>query len=106
MASIIVDQVSGAIGQVALKNSRFNREGAIGGLESARKLARKLFGALSDVYPPRSHLIVEGPSRTLVLFLLQYLECRLDFHPYFHTTAEAVSFYSQLFLGTNSYCSG
>ncbi|KAJ6518657.1 Mechanosensitive ion channel-domain-containing protein [Mycena sanguinolenta] len=71
MASIIVDQVGGAIGQVALKNSRFNREGAIGGLESARKLARKLFGALSDVYPPRSHLIVE------------------DFHPYFHSTVEA-----------------
>ncbi|KAJ7245129.1 Mechanosensitive ion channel-domain-containing protein [Mycena haematopus] len=71
MASIIVDQVGGAIGQVALKNSRFNREGAIGGLESARKLARRLFGALSDVYPPRSHLIVE------------------DFHPYFHSTVEA-----------------
>ncbi|KAJ7126546.1 Mechanosensitive ion channel-domain-containing protein [Mycena crocata] len=71
MASIIVDQVGGAIGQVALKNSRFNREGEIGGLSSARKLARKLFGALSDVYPPRSHLIVE------------------DFHPYFHSTTEA-----------------
>ncbi|KAF7356734.1 Calcium channel [Mycena venus] len=71
MASIIVDQVGGVIGQVALKNSRFNREGAIGGLESARKLARKLFSALSDVYPPRSHLLVE------------------DFYPYFHSTAEA-----------------
>jgi hypothetical protein len=62
MASIIVDQVGGAIGQVALKNSRFNREGEIGGLSSARKLARKLFDALSDVYPPRPHLIVEGMS--------------------------------------------
>ncbi|KAJ6581336.1 Mechanosensitive ion channel-domain-containing protein [Mycena capillaripes] len=72
MASIIVDQVGGAIGQVALKNSRFNREGEIlGGLSSARKLARKLFGTLSDVYPPRSHLLVE------------------DFYPYFHSTAEA-----------------
>ncbi|KAF8216284.1 Mechanosensitive ion channel-domain-containing protein [Mycena galopus ATCC 62051] len=76
MTSIIVDQVGGAIGQVALKNSRFNREGAIGGLESARKLARKLFGALSDVYPPRSHLIVE------------------DFYPYFHSTAEATEAFS------------
>ncbi|KAJ6591737.1 Mechanosensitive ion channel-domain-containing protein [Mycena vulgaris] len=71
MASIIVDQVGGAIGQVALKNSRFNREGEIGGLSSASKLARKLFSTLSDVYPPRSHLLVE------------------DFHPYFHSTAEA-----------------
>ncbi|KAJ6474595.1 Mechanosensitive ion channel-domain-containing protein [Mycena vitilis] len=72
MASIIIDQVGGAIGQVALKNSRFNRDGEIlGGLASARKLARKLFGALSDVYPPRSHLIVE------------------DFYPYFHSTVEA-----------------
>ncbi|KAJ7050498.1 Mechanosensitive ion channel-domain-containing protein [Mycena amicta] len=73
MASIIVDQVGGAIGQVALKNSRFNREGDMGGLASARRLARKLFAALSDVYPPRSHLIVE------------------DFHPYFHSTAEATA---------------
>ncbi|KAJ7760396.1 Mechanosensitive ion channel-domain-containing protein [Mycena metata] len=71
MASIIVDQVGGAIGQVALKNSRFNREGELNNLSSARRLARKLFGALSDVYPPRSHLIVE------------------DFHPYFHSTVEA-----------------
>ncbi|KAJ7504553.1 Mechanosensitive ion channel-domain-containing protein [Mycena galericulata] len=71
MTSIIVDQVGGAIGQVALKNSRFNREGDIGGLSSASKLARKLFGALSDVYPPRSHLIVQ------------------DFYPYFHSTGEA-----------------
>ncbi|KAJ7767461.1 Mechanosensitive ion channel-domain-containing protein [Mycena maculata] len=71
MTSVIVDQVGGAIGQVALKNSRFNREGDLGGLSSARRLARKLFGALSDVYPPRSHLIVQ------------------DFYPYFHSAAEA-----------------
>ncbi|KAK7030742.1 calcium channel [Favolaschia claudopus] len=76
MASIIVDGALDAIGQVTLKNSRFNREGAIGGLESASRLARKLFGALSDVYPPRSHLIVE------------------DFHPYFHSTAEAAEAFS------------
>ncbi|KAJ7188741.1 Mechanosensitive ion channel-domain-containing protein [Mycena filopes] len=67
MSNIIVD----TIGQVALKNSRFNREGELNNLSSARKLARKLFGALSDVYPPRSHLIVE------------------DFQPYFHSTVEA-----------------
>ncbi|KAF8078076.1 Mechanosensitive ion channel-domain-containing protein [Lyophyllum atratum] len=71
MASIIVDQVGGAIGAVALKDSKFNREGVIGGLHSARRLARKLFGTLSDVTPARSHLVVE------------------DFYPYFRTTAEA-----------------
>ncbi|GLB35076.1 putative mechanosensitive ion channel [Lyophyllum shimeji] len=71
MTSIIVDQVGGAIGAVALKDSKFNREGVIGGLHSARRLARKLFGALSDVTPARSHLVVE------------------DFYPYFRTTAEA-----------------
>lgn len=53
-------QVGGAIGQVALKNSRFNKGGELGGLHSARRLARKLFSALSDVSPARSHLLVEG----------------------------------------------
>ncbi|CAK5273916.1 unnamed protein product [Mycena citricolor] len=68
MTSIIVDQVGGAIGHVAFKG---NKEGRLGELASARKLAKKLFGALSDVYPPRSHLIVD------------------DFYPYFTTTSEA-----------------
>jgi len=71
MASIIVDQVGGAIGQVALKNSKFHRDGEMGGLHSARRLARKLFRSLSDVSPGRSHLVVE------------------DFYPYFNTTSEA-----------------
>ncbi|KIL65517.1 hypothetical protein M378DRAFT_161839 [Amanita muscaria Koide BX008] len=71
VASIIVDQVGGAIGQVALKNSKFYKGGEIGGLHSARKLAKKLFSVLSDVNPSRSHLLVE------------------DFCPYFRTTAEA-----------------
>lgn len=57
MASIIVDQVGSAIGQVALKSSKFNRDGDMGGLSSARRLARKLFGALGD---HRSYLVVEG----------------------------------------------
>ncbi|KAF8325924.1 Mechanosensitive ion channel-domain-containing protein [Amanita rubescens] len=65
IASVIVDQVGGAIGQVALKNSKFYRSG---GLYSARKLARKLF---SDLNPSRSCLNVG------------------DFYPYFRTTAEA-----------------
>ena len=53
MASVIVDQVGGAIGQFALKN-----QGRVGGLSSARRLARKLFSTLSD--SPKSHLTVEG----------------------------------------------
>lgn len=53
-------QILGAIGQVALKDSRFNREGEIGSLYSARQLARQLFSSLSSVTPPRSHLIVQG----------------------------------------------
>ncbi|KAK2465625.1 hypothetical protein APHAL10511_002169 [Amanita phalloides] len=72
MASIIVDQVGEAIGQVALKNiSKFYKGGDFGGLYSARKLAKKLFSFLSDVNPPRSHLHVE------------------DFFPFFRTTVEA-----------------
>lgn len=60
MASIIVDQVGGAIGQVALKNSKFRKDGELGGLHSARKLARKLFEALKATNPERSHIVVEG----------------------------------------------
>ncbi|SJL03324.1 uncharacterized protein ARMOST_06677 [Armillaria ostoyae] len=71
MTSVIVDQVSGVIGQVALKDSKFNRAGELGNLHSARKLAKKLFSALSDSYPPRQHLIVD------------------DFFPYFRSTMEA-----------------
>ncbi|KAH0839914.1 Mechanosensitive ion channel-domain-containing protein [Lanmaoa asiatica] len=71
MASIIVDQVGGAIGQVALKNSKFHKNGKLGGLHSARKLAKKLFEGLKATNPERSHLIVE------------------DFYPYFRSTSEA-----------------
>lgn len=54
-------QVGGAIAQVALKDSKFNKNVVdIGGVYSARKLARKLFAALSADNPPRSHLVVEG----------------------------------------------
>lgn len=60
MASIIVDQVGGAIGQVALKNSKFHKDVQLGGLHSARKLAKKLFEGLKATSPERSHLIVEG----------------------------------------------
>lgn len=60
MASIIVDQVGGAIGQVALKNSKLHKDGELGGLHSARKLARKLFEGLKATNPERSHLVVEG----------------------------------------------
>ncbi|KAF9445920.1 hypothetical protein P691DRAFT_709572 [Macrolepiota fuliginosa MF-IS2] len=67
MTSVIVDQVGGALGQIAFKNN----QGRVGGLSSAKRLARKLFGTLSDSYPPRAHLTVE------------------DFEPYFRTTTEA-----------------
>ncbi|OBZ66486.1 hypothetical protein A0H81_13558 [Grifola frondosa] len=69
VAAVIVDQLGGALGQVALKN----KEGQYGSLYSAGKLARKLFSALSDVYPPRKHLVVD------------------DFVPYFPTVADAHS---------------
>ncbi|KAG6336681.1 hypothetical protein ID866_2388 [Astraeus odoratus] len=71
MASVIVDQVGGAIGQVALKNSKFHKQGELSGLASARKLAKKLFSALNVTSPGRSYLVVE------------------DFYPYFRSTAEA-----------------
>lgn len=62
MTSIIVDQVGGAISQVALKNSKYNKDVEMGGLHSARKLAKKLFEGLKATSPERSHLIVEGAS--------------------------------------------
>ncbi|KAI0788812.1 Mechanosensitive ion channel-domain-containing protein [Abortiporus biennis] len=75
VASVIVGGLGNAIGEVALKNSKFNRDG-MGSLYSAGKLARKLFSTLSDVYPPRSHLIVD------------------DFEPYFPTEEEAIAAFS------------
>ncbi len=63
VAAVIVDGLGDAIGQVALKNSKYNREG--GTLYSAGKLARKLFSTLSNVYPPRSVLLVEGMPQSL-----------------------------------------
>lgn len=60
VTSVIVDGLGEAIGQVALKDSKFNRQTEIGGAYDAKRLARKLFSSLSSVHPPRSHLIVEG----------------------------------------------
>lgn len=57
---MIVDQLGDVIGQVALKDSKFNRGGELTGLHSARRLARQLFSTLSDVHPARNHLVVEG----------------------------------------------
>lgn len=62
VTSVIIDQVGEAIGQVALKDSRLHRRGEYGSLDSARKLAKKLFMSLSDVCPPRDYLIVEGQA--------------------------------------------
>ena len=63
VTSVIIDQVGEAIGQVALKDSRLHRRGEYGSLDSARKLAKKLFMSLSDVHPPRDYLIVQGQAR-------------------------------------------
>jgi len=60
--SVIIDHVGEAIGQVALKDSRLHRRGEYGSLDSARKLAKKLFMSLCDVHPPRDYLIVEGQT--------------------------------------------
>ncbi|KAG1752650.1 Mechanosensitive ion channel-domain-containing protein [Suillus paluster] len=57
--------------RVALKNSKLHRGGDFYALDSARKLAKKLFDALSVTSPGRSHLVVE------------------DFYPFFRSTAEA-----------------
>jgi hypothetical protein len=63
----IVETLGDVIGQLALKDSRFNKEAEIGSLYSARRLARALFAnlRLSQVQArfasaPRSHLIVDG----------------------------------------------
>ena len=50
-------KVGEAIGQFALKNSKFYKQGDFTGLDSARKLARKLFSVLKL---KKSHLVVEG----------------------------------------------
>ncbi|KIY63075.1 hypothetical protein CYLTODRAFT_360517 [Cylindrobasidium torrendii FP15055 ss-10] len=63
ITAVFVDQIR----QIALKNSDFNRAGNVGSVHNARRLARKLFSALSD----RDALLVE------------------DFYPYFETPDEA-----------------
>ncbi|TFL05931.1 Mechanosensitive ion channel-domain-containing protein [Pterulicium gracile] len=83
ITEVIVDQVGGAIGQVALKDSKFNKENDLGGLHSARRLARKLFSTLTDVYPPRQHLIVD------------------DFYPYFKSQEEAIAAFALFDKDTN-----
>ena len=89
VTSMIVDQLGDVIGQVALKDSKFNRGGELTGLHSARRLARQLFSTLSDVHPPRNHLLVEGTS-THVLPSPALIVLYTDFYPYFPSTAEAV----------------
>lgn len=84
------DKVGGAIGQVALKNSKFNKDVDGGGLQSARRLAKRLFSALSSVNPPRSHLVVAGTFTALKRDSIE--SDSTDFYPYFRTTTEAVSF--------------
>lgn len=91
VAAMIVDQLGDAIGQVALKDSKFNRGGEITGLHSARRLARQLFSTLSNVIPPRNHLIVEGRLTNCFVMSKTLTACTTDFYPYFRSEAEAVS---------------
>ena len=79
VTSVIIDHVGEAIGQVALKDSRFHRNVEYGSLDSARKLAKKLFMSLSDVHPPRDYLIVEGepPFASILKTPLSDLTSRL-----------------------------
>ncbi|KAF8323535.1 uncharacterized protein EI90DRAFT_3076953 [Cantharellus anzutake] len=72
ITAAVMEQLGVAIGQVALKNSKFNRAGEIGSLYSARQLAKQLFANLSST-SPRSYLVVE------------------DFYPYFKSKEEATS---------------
>lgn len=60
LASVIIDQLGDAIEQVAMKDSKLNKGGEIGGLYSARKLAKQLFNNLNILHPGRKFLLVEG----------------------------------------------
>lgn len=63
MKNLVLDQLGEAIGQLALKDSKLNRDYDVSGLWSARRLARKLFITLSATEPQRAHLLVEGELR-------------------------------------------
>lgn len=71
LTHISESKLGDVLGQLTLKNSRFNKETASGSLYSARKLAKKLFTNLRDQHPDRDSLVVE------------------DFEPYFKSTADA-----------------
>ena len=73
-----------------MKNSKFHKRGDFTGLDSARKLARKLFSGLHDVNLTRSHLVVEGKFHCARIVVL-VLNDTSDFYPYFRSTSEAVS---------------
>ena len=93
VTAVIIDQVGEAIGQVALKDSRLYRNGEYGSLDSAKKLAKKLFISLSNVHPPRDYLIVEGQAsfiHVIANLLNPWHSTSADFEPYFRTTADAV----------------
>lgn len=84
-ATILIDQVSGAIGQLALKDSRFNKQTEIGGLHSARRLAKELFRNLreDEVGGEVTHGGAGHKKREVLVVE--------DFYPYFRSTADAVS---------------
>lgn len=72
-----------------MKDSKFNKEVDFVGLHSARRLARKLFGALMNDNPPRTHLIVEGACTVGLLTWSCALTWPADFYPFFRSTSEA-----------------
>lgn len=69
IASMLLDQVGEAISAFTVKDLNYHKRG-MGSTHSARLLARKVFAALSDAYPPRN----------LVMS---------DFYPYFPSREEA-----------------
>jgi len=83
VTSVILDQVGDVIGAVALKNSTFNRNAEFGSLYSARKLARKLFDALSDANAPRN-LVISGALVANIFFqrFIDNLRRLLSIFPY------------------------
>lgn len=58
VASMLLDQVGEAISSLTVKDLNYHKRG-MGSTHSARLLARKVFAALSDAYPPRN-LVVSG----------------------------------------------
>ena len=93
-ATVLIDQVSGAISQLALKDSKFNKQIEIEGLHSARRLAKELFRNLreDDVGGGVAQGVTGTKKREILVVE--------DFYPYFRSTADAVSDWNLLAFST------